>query len=146
MDGVRASRYDRFMLRATILGLLLSSFVACTAGTTTTDPIASGAGSSSSTGGSGGGNGGASSAACADVGGTWTVKNHCDPTLVGQQVTITQSTCALTFSSPFDGFTASVDQDDKVSVSGPQTCTGTASHSTINLTCTPGTCVVKLTR
>jgi hypothetical protein len=31
-------------------------------------------------------------------------------------------------------------------LSGPQSCTGTATASAISMTCTPGTCTVKLTR
>jgi hypothetical protein len=33
-----------------------------------------------------------------------------------------------------------------VVLSGPQSCTGTASASSISMTCTPGTCPVKLAR
>ena len=49
-------------------------------------------------------------------------------------------------SSPFNGFTGTVTADGKVTVSGPQSCTGTATSSAISMSCTPGTCSVTLSR
>jgi hypothetical protein len=89
---------------------------------------------------------GDTSAACPNVAGTWNITAHCDPTLIGQTVVVTQSDCSLSFAAPFDGFTATAASDGKLTVSGPQTCSGTASSSELTLTCTPGTCVVKLSK
>jgi hypothetical protein len=88
----------------------------------------------------GGGGGGA----CPNLAGNWKVTQHCDTSLVGQSASATQKDCTLTFAAPFDGFTGTVTSDGKISMSGPQTCTGTASASSIVLTCTPGTCAVTL--
>jgi len=85
-------------------------------------------------------------AACPNLIGDWKVASHCDPSLVGQNATIAQSNCALSFAPPFDGFTGTVSADAKLTLSGPQTCTGTAGTDTLELSCTPGTCTVKLTR
>lgn len=38
------------------------------------------------------------------------------------------------------------DTDSKVTISGPQSCTGTASQGAMALSCTPGTCEVALSR
>jgi hypothetical protein len=83
---------------------------------------------------------------CPIVGGTWKVTAHCDPSLIGQSAVVTQTDCSLTFAAPFNGFTGTVTSDDKISVSGPQSCTGTASASSISMSCTPGTCTVTLSR
>jgi hypothetical protein len=74
------------------------------------------------------------------------VTTHCDPTLVGKDAVVTQSGCNLTFGAPFNGFTGSVTADSKVTIAGPQTCSGTASTSSIALSCTPGMCSVTLSR
>ena len=86
------------------------------------------------------------SGACPDTAGAWMITAHCDPSLIGQSVTVTQTDCSLSFAAPFDGFTGTVGPDGKVVLSGPQSCTGTASASSISMTCTPGTCPVKLAR
>jgi hypothetical protein len=39
-----------------------------------------------------------------------------------------------------------VTSDDKITVTGPQSCTGTVAASTIAMSCTPGTCSVTLGR
>ncbi|HWZ90453.1 MAG TPA: hypothetical protein VNW92_16430 [Polyangiaceae bacterium] len=110
--------------------------------------------SSSSSGGSGAdagsggsaGSAGAPSAGCPDVSGTWRVTAHCDATLVGMSLTVTETACALSFAAPFNGFTGSVSDAGKITLSGPQSCTGDATASAISMTCTPGTCLVKLAR
>ncbi len=71
---------------------------------------------------------------------------HCEASLVGTDALVTQSGCSLAFAPPFNGFTGSVSIDKKVTLSGPQTCSGTASDTAISLTCTPGTCAVTLSR
>jgi hypothetical protein len=86
------------------------------------------------------------SAACPNLAGQWKVSAHCDPSLVGKDAVVTQSGCSLTFASPFNGFTGSVTADNKVTLSGPQSCTGTASSTSITMSCTPGTCTVTLAR
>jgi hypothetical protein len=83
---------------------------------------------------------------CPNLSGTWTVAEHCDASLIGASAPISMKSCSLTFSAPFDGFSASVSEDGAVSVSGPQTCTGNATQNTITLDCTPGDCSVTLTK
>lgn len=91
--------------------------------------------------------GGASgSQSCPDVSGTWTVTKHCDASFVGQELTATQTDCALTFAAPFDSFVGSVTNAGAISLSGPQSCNGTASSTAVNMTCTPATCEVVLRR
>lgn len=87
-----------------------------------------------------------SGAACPQVYGTWKVTKHCDASLVGMDSVVTQSGCSLTFGVPFSGFTGTVAADGKVTISGPQSCTGTASQGAMALSCTPGTCEVALSR
>ena len=109
--------------------------------------------SSSSSGGAGAGadagsagSAGAASAGCPDVSGTWKVTAHCDSTLVGMSLTVTETACALAFAAPFNGFNGNVSDTGKITLSGPQSCTGDATASAISMTCTPGTCIVKLAR
>jgi hypothetical protein len=90
--------------------------------------------------------GGGGNAMCPEITGTWTVTKHCDASLVGASAVVSQSGCALSFASPFDGFNGSVGADDTVTLSGPQSCTGKAAAGSISLSCTPGTCDVTLTR
>ena len=96
--------------------------------------------SSDSSGGSSSG----ATGACPNVAGSWKVTKHCDSSLVGQPATVTQKDCALSFAPPFDGFTGSIDKDGKVTLGGPQQCTGTGSANGFVLTCTPGTCAVEI--
>jgi len=44
------------------------------------------------------------------------------------------------------GFTGTVTADAKISLSGPQSCTGTAGATSISMSCTPGICAVTLSR
>lgn len=85
-------------------------------------------------------------AACPDVSGTWTVTQHCDATLIGQTLNVMQSDCALSMASPFDQFMGRVTKDDTISLSGPQTCSGSATSDAVSMRCTPGNCVVVLAR
>jgi hypothetical protein len=80
------------------------------------------------------------------VAGTWTITAHCVSSFVGQSAVVTQNGCALSFGQPFDGFSGNVTSDDKLSLSGPQTCSGTATATSIAMTCTPNTCNVTLSR
>jgi hypothetical protein len=84
--------------------------------------------------------------ACPNVAGTWKITAHCDPSLIGQNAGVAQSGCSLTFQAPFNGFTGTVTSDDKITVSGPQSCSGSATASAISMSCTPGTCAVTLSR
>ena len=129
------------MARRLIVAVVLLSACSSTSGTS------SGTGASSGTsGGSSGSSGSSGSAACPNVAGAWKITAHCDASLVGQALTISQTDCALAFSAPFNGFTSTLTTDGKISVSGPQTCTGTASATAVSMTCTPGTCLVTLGR
>ncbi|MGH7296410.1 MAG: hypothetical protein ACRELB_15840 [Polyangiaceae bacterium] len=101
--------------------------------------------SSSSGSGSAGGDGGGAGG-CPDVSGAWTVTAHCDPSLVGSAVNVTETSCALTFAPPFDGFTGTIDASGNITLGGPQTCTGKGSATSFAMTCTPGTCQVTLAR
>jgi hypothetical protein len=113
---------------ATFLSLasfLVSAFAACSGGSGSAAP---------------------SGASCPDVSGNWKVTAHCDPTLIGKAAVVTQNGCSLTFAAPFDGFTGTVTADGQLSVSGPQSCSGTAGATSLSMTCTPGTCTVTLAR
>ncbi|HEY1533799.1 MAG TPA: hypothetical protein VGF76_07260 [Polyangiaceae bacterium] len=99
-------------------------------------------GSPSSAGSANGGGSGVQT--CPDVNGNWKVTQHCDPSLVGMTLGVTETNCMLTFSAPFNQFMGSVTSDDKITLSGPQSCTGTVSASEISMVCTPGTCTVTL--
>jgi hypothetical protein len=110
-------------------------------------------GSSSSDGaGAGGatGSAGATGAACPALGGTWTIKTHCVSSFVGQTVMVTQTACSLSLAAPFDGYSGNVKGDGALDVMGPsasgtQECTGTATASSMSLSC-PGPCAVTLGR
>jgi hypothetical protein len=104
-------------------------------------PVLLACSSSSST--ASGGDGGAT---CPDVAGMWKITAHCDPSLVGQSLVVTQNGCSLTFAAPFNGFTGTLTSAGEITVSGPQSCTGTATVSSISMSCTPGTCTVTLAR
>jgi hypothetical protein len=95
---------------------------------------------------SGGGSSDGTASSCANLAGAWKVKAHCDPTLVGQNVAVTETGCSLSMAAPFNGFTGTVSENGKLTISGPQSCTGTATVSSISMTCTPGTCQVVLER
>jgi hypothetical protein len=116
-----------------VLGVCCALCSAC-GGSSDASPAASSAGS---------GNAGDS---CPDVSGAWQVTDHCDSSLIGMTMNVTETACALTFSKPFDVFSGNVTTDGKITISGVQTCTGNASSSAISMSCTPGTCVVKLSR
>lgn len=83
---------------------------------------------------------------CPDVSGQWTVAKHCDASLVGLDLTVSETDCALTFAAPFNRFMGSVDAARNITLSGPQDCTGAVSATTITMVCTPGTCDVSLER
>ena len=83
---------------------------------------------------------------CPDVSGTWTVSKHCEASLVGEALSVTQRDCALTFAAPFDSFMGSVTSTGQITLSGPQSCTGSASSTAVNMICSPGTCEVVLAR
>ncbi|HEY3256820.1 MAG TPA: hypothetical protein VGJ91_22850 [Polyangiaceae bacterium] len=102
--------------------------------------------SSSDPSGASGNAGGAGNASCPDVSGAWDISEHCDATLIGMSLQVTEDACALSFASPFNQFSGSVTADGKISLSGPQSCTGTATASAVSMNCSPGTCVVKLSR
>ena len=83
---------------------------------------------------------------CPSAAGSWTVTKHCEASLVGMTATVAQESCALSFAAPFNGFTGEVSADGGVTLNGPQSCTGALSNDAIELTCTPGTCLVTLSR
>lgn len=142
------------MPRSLLPLLILPLLVACsssgdssgTGGSGSGGAAGSGAGGSAGAGGGSAGAGGGASGACPDVSGAWKITAHCDPSLIGKPLTVTQNACALSFAPPFDGFAGTVGADGKLTLTGPQSCTGTASTSTISMTCTPGTCLVTVVR
>ena len=83
---------------------------------------------------------------CPDLSGAWQVDAHCEASLVGMSLEITQTGCTFSVSAPFDQFSGSVASDGAVSLSGPQSCTGQATTSEVTLSCTPAPCPVKLGR
>jgi len=106
-----------------------------------------GCGSSSSD--SPNGSGGMNTGTCPNLTGTWKVTMHCEASLVGASAAVTQTGCSLAFAAPFDGFTGTVSTAGEVTLSGPQSCTGTVSGSPVSqipLLCTPGTCNVTLSK
>jgi hypothetical protein len=117
-------------------GLVLTSFLCLSACSSTSSDTAQDASNGTSSGG------------CVTLDGTWTVTMHCDTSLVGLHVVVSQSGCLLTFAAPFDGFTGNVTTANVVTLSGPQSCTGPVGPSaqSLSLSCTPGTCLVTLTR
>ena len=117
-----------------VLASVLFAVTACSS----SDSSSSSSGSTGSSGASG------ATPACPTVAGNWKVTQHCDTSLVGSPIVVTQNGCNLTFSAPFDKFSASETSDGKLTVTGPQTCTGTASATAIDMSCTPGTCTVVL--
>jgi hypothetical protein len=93
-----------------------------------------------------GGGGASGNSSCPDVSGSWKVTKHCEASLVGATLDVTETSCALTFAAPFDQFMGSVTADGKITLSGPQSCTGTATAQSVSMVCTPGTCDVTLAR
>jgi hypothetical protein len=115
-------------------GLFLASFLCFSACSSTSSDNAQDASNGTSSGG------------CVKLDGTWTVTMHCDTSLVGLHVVVSQNGCMLTFAAPFDGFTGNVTATGVVTLSGPQSCTGPVRSDALSLSCTPGTCLVTLTR
>ena len=109
---------------------------------------ACGSSDASNPGGSaGGGNsGGASNASCPDVSGEWTLTDHCEAAYIGMTLNVTENACVLSFAAPFDAFSGSVTSGGKITLSGPQSCTGTATATSVSMNCTPDPCPVKLSR
>jgi len=125
-----------------VMGLIGAAGLVCGACGSSSDPSSgSSAGESGTSGGSGSG-----SASCPDVSGSWQVTAHCDATVIGMTLQVTQRDCSLAFAEPFDAFSGSLTSDGKISLSGPQTCTGTASEISVSMSCTPAPCPVKLAR
>jgi len=86
------------------------------------------------------------SSRCPDLSGAWDVTAHCESSLIGMTLQVTENDCKLSMAAPFDKFTGNVTADGTITLSGPQSCTGTATASAVTMNCTPGTCVVKLAR
>jgi hypothetical protein len=89
---------------------------------------------------------------CINVAGTWTITEHCESHETGQQVSVTQDGCSITYSSPFTGWTGSI-TGSSITMSGPAdgetlTCTGTATETSISVSCPgkDGTCDVTLSK
>ncbi len=100
-----------------------------------------------SDGSSGAANGGTSgSQSCPDLSGAWKIAKHCDTSLVGTTLTVMEKDCALTMAAPFDSFMGNVTSAGAITLSGPQSCTGTATETTVNMSCTPAPCEVVLGR
>jgi hypothetical protein len=88
----------------------------------------------------------ASTGTCPNVAGTWKVTAHCDPSLVGQSAVVMQTGCSLSFAAPFNGFMGTITSGGNITLTGAQSCTGSATASAISMSCTPGTCDVTLAR
>lgn len=98
----------------------------------------------------GGGTDGGGGGACTNVGGDWTITDHCTSAFVGMVASVSQSGCSFTIGPPFDGFAGTTGSDGSISVTGSIegttiTCTGTASTSAIDLSCN-GDCSVRMSR
>jgi len=137
------------MIRSSLIaGVLVALCSACSSSSDATPP----GGSSGAAGASDEAAGGSASAAgtgnssCPDVSGAWEVTAHCEPSIIGMTLQVTQNACALSFAVPFDEFIGNVTAGGMITLSGPQSCTGTASASAIAMSCTPTPCPVKLAR
>ena len=98
-------------------------------------------------GNAGSGNaGGADNGSCPDLSGEWTLTEHCESSFVGMTLKVTENACVLSFAAPFDAFSGSVTAAGKITLSGPQSCTGTATATSVSMNCTPDPCPVKLAR
>jgi hypothetical protein len=90
---------------------------------------------------------------CPDLGGTWTIAEHCTSSFVGETVDVqAEGNCVFNTSGAFPSFSITVAQGQIATVGGTIggitiACSGPADESTISLTCTPPPhCNVKLTR
>ncbi|MFT3922060.1 MAG: hypothetical protein QM778_05965 [Myxococcales bacterium] len=90
-------------------------------------------------------------AACPQLAGTWKISDHCGgAALIGMDVTVTQSGCDLTVNS-LGTYTGKVGEDGKFTLAGksandmPVSCTGTATTTEIDETCSES-CHVVLSR
>jgi polyisoprenoid-binding protein YceI len=84
--------------------------------------------------------GSSSDSDCPDLGGTWTVDQHCQATFVGQTFGATMDGCSFTCTGAFEGFSGTVTEDGSITLSGTIGtstihCTGNASTSKITLAC-----------
>jgi len=92
-----------------------------------------------------------SGGACEELSGSWNITRHCESSAVGQTVSVTQSGCVITYTSPFTGWSGTVSAAGVVTSTGPGggqtlTCSGTLAGGKINMSCTPGGCIVELAR
>ena len=88
--------------------------------------------------------------ACPVLAGNWTIATHCSAALVGMQVAVMQSGCALTTNGTFAGFSGSVAANGSLTIAGTVSgtsvmCTGSATAQHWTQSCT-GNCEVTLTR
>jgi hypothetical protein len=90
---------------------------------------------------------------CPDLGGTWTIAEHCTSSFVGQTVDVqAEGNCVFNTSGAFPNFSITVAQGQIATVAGTIggttiACTGPADESILNLTCAPPpSCNVTLTR
>lgn len=85
---------------------------------------------------------------CPNIARNWTVADHCDPTLVGSGVTVTQNGCAYTVEEW--AFSGTIAGDGSLSSNGvlpggaQLACTGKGTATEMTLTCSNG-CDVRLT-
>jgi len=90
---------------------------------------------------------------CPNIAGDWTITDHCEASAVGGGLVVTQTGCAIESSGTFPaGWGGSVDAAGGITMTGPigegmtLTCVGSVTGESINMTCTPGGCVVGLSR
>ena len=96
---------------------------------------------------------GAGAGACVNISGSWSITEHCIPSMVGSPATVTQSGCAITTdwggSAPATG-TIHPDGtlDMNVDTGGGQfmRCVGESGHNGFRMVCRPGDCAVTLKR
>jgi hypothetical protein len=102
--------------------------------------------SSDAPAGTEGGAGSPGNGSCPALSGAWDITQHCESSFIGMTLQITQKDCALSCAPPFDQFVGNVTADGKITMSGPQSCTGTATENAVSMNCTPDPCPVKLVR
>jgi len=89
---------------------------------------------------------------CIDVAGTWTFTDHCETSLIGGDITVTQSGCSITVDwggpEPWSGSMSGNTMTMSGDTGGGHilTCTGEVVNDTWTSDCTPDACHVVVTR
>jgi hypothetical protein len=94
----------------------------------------------------------AGTADCAyDLEGEWLIVSHCQDSQVGDMYHWEQDGCNITYADNYPGWTSTISEDGTVTSTGPAgendlTCVGELDGDSIELSCTPGGCEVRIER